>query len=480
MVRERRVVIVGAGVSGLVLAAKLRAAGVPVRLLEKADEVGGTWRENRYPGVRCDVPSRLYQISFARRPDWSERFARGAEIQDYLVEVAHRLGVHELVRFGSEVTTCRWEDDGWTVECADGHRERADYLVGATGILHHPHHPAIEGLDRFAGRTVHTARWDPDLDLTGLRVAVVGTGSTGTQVVSETAYVAARLTVFQRTPQWLIPMPNASYSEGTRRRHVRWPALDAWTHRAYGRWLEHTLGAAVVRGGWRHALVTALVKAHLRWAVRDPALRRRLTPQDKPMCRRLVMSTSYYRAVQQPQVELVTERITRVEPEGVRTADGVLHGADVLVLATGFQPHRYLAPIKVVGPDGIGLDEVWAGTPFAHKSVAVPGFPAFFLLVGPHSPVGNHSVISVAETQADYVLRRITSPLDDRLESPRASATAHYNEEVRAALSGSIWSSGCVGWYLGADGVPDLYPWSAAHFRALLAADDTEDWHTRP
>lgn len=477
-----RVLIIGAGASGLAMAAKLIAAGFAnIAIYEKADEVGGTWRENTYPGVRCDVPSRLYSFSFAPSPDWSQTYAAGPEIQAYLLRVADELDLRRRIRFGKAVDSCRWNGTQWELSCQDGTRDVGDVVVAATGILHHPKRPAIPGLETFAGPVLHTAQWDHAVDLTGQRVAVVGTGSSGVQVTTALAEVAGHVSVLQRTPQWVLPLPNFRTHRTSRWLRRRFPGIDRLSQRAASWLLEHTLGAAVIERDWRLRLVNLAVRANLRFGVRDPELRAKLRPPDLPMCRRLIMSPSYYKTLQRPHVSVEVDPIEHVSPTGIRCGGRDLD-VDAIVLATGFEAHRYFRPMRLTGENGLDIEDVWRSAPFAHKTVALPGFPGFFMLVGPHSPVGNHSVIAVAETQADYIVAWIQGVAAGRwpVASPSAAATSAFNEELRAALPDTIWMTGCAGWYLGADGLPELYPWSAEHHRRLLSAVEPADVEARP
>jgi cation diffusion facilitator CzcD-associated flavoprotein CzcO len=466
------VAIVGAGMSGLCMAITLQQAGIhDFVILEKADEVGGTWRDNRYPGLSCDVPSRYYSYSFELRTDWSSWQAPGPEIWEYFRSVAERYGLREKIRFGTHVEEARWEDGRWRVRTKDGDRLDAAVLVSACGVLHHPRYPDIPGLEDFAGPAFHSARWDDSARLDGQRVGVIGTGSTGVQIVSDIAGRVRRLVHFQRTPQWILPLPNRRYTGLTRRVYSRFPRLARPAHRVYQHLFEELFGHGPTRPGWQRQLITRLSQWHLRLCVRDRELRRKLTPSYAVMCKRLVMSTRFYPAVQQPHVDVVTEGIERIEPEGVRTTDGRLHELDVLVLATGFDAHAYLRPMELVGADGRRLSEEWADGVRAYRTVALPGFPNFFMLMGPHSPIGNQSLITIAETQSRYIVEWVKKirAREVRSAAPRDDATARFNEEMRAAMPGTIWVTGCQSWYLGKDGRPELWPWSPGHHRAMLA-----------
>jgi cation diffusion facilitator CzcD-associated flavoprotein CzcO len=480
--RAPTVAIVGAGMSGLCMGVKLRRAGIEsFRIFEKAADVGGTWRENTYPGLVCDVPSRYYSYSFEPNPDWSRLMSPGGEIQGYLRGVADKYGLRPKIRFGAEVASARFEQGRWLVRLADGEEVEADFLVSACGVLHHPRHPDLPGLESFEGAAFHSARWDHGAALRGRRVGVIGTGSTGAQLVSALAGVAGELSVFQRTAQWIFPTPNLRYRDATRRLMRRFPFLGRASRRAWQAYVERVFGRAVVQPGWQRTAMGAICRLNL-LTVRDRELRRRLTPDYDPMCKRLIVSGGFYRAIQRPGVELVTEEIERVEPAGVRTRDGVLHELDVLVLATGFDAHAYLRPIELVGEHGVRLDEVWRDGARAYRSVALPGFPNFFMLMGPHSPFGNQSLIAVAEDQADYVVRCIRMVADGRLAAvaPTAEATERFNEELRAAMGDTVWVTGCRSWYQGKDGRPELWPWPPERHREMLREPRLDELEPAP
>lgn len=479
--RTPTVAIVGAGMSGLCMGIKLKQAGIEsFTIYEKADAIGGTWRENTYPGLSCDVPARYYSYSFEPNPDWSHSFSPGPEIWRYFERVADKYGLRSHISLGQEVTSARFEDGRWRLRTNAGEESEADFLVSACGVLHHPRHPQIEGLESFAGHAFHSARWDHDVELEGKRVAVVGTGSTGVQIVSDIAERVERLVLFQRTAQWIFPLPNREYSRLTRALLRRFPALNRFSYHAWRATLEATFARAVIEPGWQRRMISWICRRHLR-KVEDPELRHKLTPDYQPMCKRLVFSAGFYEAMQRPNVELVTEPIERVEPAGVVTRDGVLHEIDVLVLATGFDTHAYMRPMEVVGADGITLAEAWEEGPRAYRTVALPGFPNLFMLMGPHSPIGNHSLIAIAETQADYVMHWIRMFREGRIAAaaPSSEATARFNEEMRSALPGTVWVTGCQSWYLGKDGKPELWPWTPERHRQMLREPDLEEFEVR-
>jgi cation diffusion facilitator CzcD-associated flavoprotein CzcO len=460
---------VGAGLSGLCMGVKLKQAGIETfTIFEKANDVGGTWRENTYPGLACDIPSSYYRYSFEPNSDWSRFFAPGEEIQRYFQRVADGYGVRPHIRFGTEVDRAAFEDGRWRIQLKGGEAVEADFLVAACGILHHPRYPEIPGLDSFAGSAFHSSRWDHDVELSGRRVGVVGTGSTGVQLVSALVDEAGRLVHFQRTPQWVFPGSNFPHTKLSRRLIRRFPALHRISYRLGQAWVE-VFGRAMVEPGWQRRFMTGMCRLHLR-SVKDPELRGRLTPTYSPMCKRLVYSDKFYKAVQQPNCEVVTEGIERIEPRGVVTRDGVLHELDVLVLATGFHAHAYMRPIELVGPAGNTLEDAWRDGAHAYRTVALPGFPNFFMFMGPHSPIGNQSLVMVAENQADYILRFVRMFAEGRFAaaSPSPEATQRYNDQIRAAFPGTVWTMGCNSWYIGKDGLPELWPWRVERHREML------------
>jgi cation diffusion facilitator CzcD-associated flavoprotein CzcO len=475
-----RVVIVGAGMAGICAAIKLGEAGITdFTIYEKAGRVGGTWRENTYPGVACDVPSHLYSYSFAPNPDWSYRFSPGDEIETYFEDVARRYGVLDVVRFGTEVTRLAYEDGRWRIGLSDGATDEADVVLAATGVLHHPHYPEIEGLDTFEGAIFHSARWDHGVELGGKRLGVIGNGSTGVQIVSAVVDTVADLTLFQRTPQWILDVPNVEIPADERARFRGDPSALREQHEQLSQMFTEMFADAVVDADSpAMALLEQLCHANLENNVADPELRERLRPSYRAGCKRLVMSADFYPAIGRPNAHLVTDGITRVEPKGVRTADGTLHELDVVVLATGFRADRFLRPIEVSGRGGVSLDAVWANRPSAYLAVSVPDFPNLFMLNGPNGPVGNFSLIEVAELQLAYILQLLDWIGGDRPAAVCAShdAADQFDAERLDAAKKTIWSTGCASWYLDDRGVPAAWPWTFERFRERMAAPDRGDF----
>lgn len=478
--RPLRCAVLGAGMAGVLAAIKLRESGVgPVTVFEKGDRFGGTWRENRYPGIACDVPSHLYSYSFAPNPDWSHRFSPGPEIQAYFTDVARTYGIDECTRFGEEVTSLEWRDGAWQLETSMGTTGEFEVVIAATGVLHHPNIPDFEGLETFAGTWCHSSRWNDDIEVAGQRVGVIGTGSTAVQITGAVAPVAGQFTLFQRTPQWIMPQDNPPYSDEQRAEFRRDPEAMARKRKEY---------AALFTDGIANFLVDAespqmkmiedLCRDNLERSVADPVLREQLRPSYRAACKRLVMSADFYDAVQLPSSRLVTEPIHRIEAGGVRTDDGTLHELDSLVVATGFRVDRFIRPTTVRGVGGCDLDDVWDDGPLAYLSISVPEFPNLFMLNGPNGPVGNFSLIDVAELQMQYV-----SQLVDRVRAlpegglaATADATSTFERDRREASHSTIWASGCNSWYLDRHGIPATWPWTFDRFREVLSKPDLEHY----
>jgi cation diffusion facilitator CzcD-associated flavoprotein CzcO len=478
--RECRFIVIGAGMAGILSAIKLREAGChDFAIYEKADRLGGTWRENTYPGLACDVPSHLYCYSFAPNADWSHRFSSGAEIQAYFEDVARRFGIDRLIRYRKEVTRCTFRDGRWRIELSDGSTDVGDFVIAATGVLHHPAYPDVPGLASFGGPAFHSARWDHGVTTAGRRVGVIGTGSSAIQIVSALVREVAELTLFQRTAQWIMPQENPLYTDGERdgfRRHPeRMAELRADISRAFA---DAFSNAVVDAHSPQLQAIHDICVANLENGVRDPELREKLRPNYRAGCKRLIMSDDFYEAIQRPNAKLVTESIERIERAGVRTRDGRLHALDVLVLATGFRVDRFVRPMQVIGRGGAVLDEVWKDGPFAYLAISVPDFPNFFMLNGPNGPVGNFSLIDVAELQFGYIMQLVEQVRTGACHEVSASRAAmqRFEAERRQAARTTIWQSGCKSWYLDANGVPMAWPWTFDRFREEMRGPKLADF----
>jgi cation diffusion facilitator CzcD-associated flavoprotein CzcO len=472
---ELRYVIIGTGMAGILAAIKLLQAGKRnITLYEKADRVGGTWRENTYPGLTCDVPSHSYTYSFEPNPDWSRHLPPGEEIQAYFDRTVKKYGVDKLIRFGEEIETCQFVQGRWHLATKRGRQDQADFVIAATGVLHHPRIPSIKGMDVFQGKIFHSARWDHSLALRNQRIAVIGTGSTGVQIVSALSDSAKHLTHFQRSPQWIMPVENPYFSEQEKaafrsdaallKRMQQDPELDANIER-FSEAITNPNSPAM-------QLIEDLVRNNLEHSVNDPVLREKLRPNYRAACKRLIYSPDFYRAVQKPNVEVIVEAVNGIEATGIRSQDGVLHEFDIIVLATGFHADHFMRPMQVIGRDNIHLNDVWAKKPSAYMAVSIPDFPNLFMLNGPNGPVGNFSLIEIAEHQWHYI-EQLTALVENgqyREVSASQQAFESFDKARIEAAKKTIFGSGCNSWYLDADGVPATWPWTRQQFKQAMAA----------
>ncbi len=477
---DPRFIIIGAGMSGILSAIKLQEAGLhDFAIYEKADRLGGTWRENEYAGLACDVPSHLYCYSFAPNPDWSHRFSPGAEIQAYFEDVAQRYGIDELIQYGTEITRCAFEAGRWKIETADGRTDEGDFVIAATGVLHHPAYPEIEGLDSFDGAAFHSARWDHEVPLAGKRVGVIGTGSTAIQIVSALIDDVAELSLFQRTPQWIMPQENTAYSEEERAEFREHPETMGQLRADISRVFADMFSNAVVDANSPELVsIHDACVANLETSVQDPELRERLRPDYRAGCKRLIMSADFYDAIQRPNAELVTEKIERIEKSGLRTVDGRLHELDVLIFATGFRVDRFMRPMEIVGRNGITLEDAWREGPHAYMAITIPEFPNLFMLNGPNGPVGNFSLIDVAELQFSYIMQLVDQVRSGSCNELSVSQEAmeRFDAARIEATKATIWQSGCNSWYLDAKGVPAVWPWTYDRLREEMARPRLDDY----
>jgi cation diffusion facilitator CzcD-associated flavoprotein CzcO len=468
--------------AGILSAIKLTEAGIDdFTVYEKGDRVGGTWRENTYPGLACDVPSHLYSYSFALTSEWSRRFSPGPEIQAYFERVAHDHGVMERTRFNDEVVACEFHDGKWRLETASGHCDTVDVVIAATGVLHHPRIPDIDGLDEFAGASFHSARWDHSVPIDGKRVGVVGTGSTAIQITSALVERVEQLALFQRTAQWIMPQENPAYTDEEKEGFRSDPARLAEVHAHLSQLFGLFANAVVDVDSAEIQMIADACLRNLEDNVRDPELRERLRPDYQAACKRLIISPDFYDAIQRPNAKLVTEKIQRVEPEGVRTVDGELHELDVLVLATGFKADAFMRPMRVRGRDGVSLADVWAQRPNAYMSISIPGFPNFFMLNGPNGPVGNFSLIEVAELQFAYIMQlveKLRAGECREISATQEAMDAHEAARVEAAQH-TVWVTGCRSWYLDDRNIPATWPWSFDRFRDEMAAPKLDAYERR-
>ena len=474
-----RIVIIGAGMAGILTAIKLHEAGYDNYVIyEKSDRVGGTWRENTYPGIACDVPAHLYTYSFEPNPTWSRTFAPGPEIQAYFERVAKKYQVVESIRFNEAIPSCEFREGRWHIRTSTGRADTADVVIAATGVLHHPQVAEIVGLETFAGAYFHSARWDHSVDLDGKRVGVIGTGSTAIQITSALVDKAGRFDLFQRTAQWVMPIENVEYSKEEIAGFLHDPEKVETIRRKINADFQHFSNSVIDADSVGMKEIEDACRANLENHVRDPRLREKLRPNYRAGCKRLIFSSDFYTAIQHPHANLITDGIEQVEPRGVRTVDGQLHELDVLVVATGFRADSFIRPTTVLGRGGINLDEVWADHPVAYLSISIPEFPNFFMLNGPNGPVGNFSLIQIAESQVAYILRLVAEIRAGRCReiSVNAEVSARFEDTRSTAAKKSIWATGCKSWYLDKHGVPASWPWTPARFYEEMGAPKLESY----
>ncbi|WP_353181427.1 NAD(P)/FAD-dependent oxidoreductase [Bosea sp. (in: a-proteobacteria)] len=479
--RALRVAIIGAGASGIAAAIRLVEDGNDdVTIFEKASDVGGTWRDNVYPGLACDVPSHLYRYSFAPNPDWKTEYASGPDILAYLRNVSQKRGIVDLIRFDSEVLSARFEKQAWHIVSSRGDEGSFDIVIAAMGVLHKPVLPDIPGRDDFAGKAFHSSRWDRSLDLSGKRVGIIGAGSTAVQILPAIIDDVASVALFMRTPQWVVPVANRPFPEEKKARFRNEPqAMDALYDLLADRFNSRFAAALVGENPEGLAEITQACQDNLANNVHDSDLRRRLTPNYAVGCKRLVVSDRFYPALQRPNARLVDGRIAAIEAAGMRMSDGSLIELDVLVYATGFDPFNFFRPMTITGEDGLDLGTLWEHSSTALRSVAVPGFPNLFFLGGPNSPIGNFSFLMTAETQLDYIRGLIGLIRDGacRTLAPKPKVTAAWQAEIDAAMDRTVWvTGGCHSWYVDRSGKVASWPWTYERFRQELGTPRLDEF----
>lgn len=455
-------VIVGAGFSGLCAGIELLRAGIrDFVILEKAQGVGGTWRDNTYPGAACDIPSHLYSYSFEPNPSWSRAYGGQPEILAYLERCADKYGLRPHLRFGKQVTGAEFDEPTgrWTVRTADGDQLIARALVLGNGALHLPSIPELPGASSFAGTTFHSARWNHGHDLRGKQVAVIGTGASTIQFVPQIAPEVSKLHVFQRTPAWIMPKADPTISERKKWMFEHVPGAH-WLRRTGLYWQLESRVLAFAFTTRLNELAEKMAREHLVAKVPDLALRAKLTPSYRVGCKRVLLSNDYYPTLQRPNVDLVTTGIQRIEPTGIRTTDGVLHEADTIIYGTGFKVVDYVAQMRIMGARGQELNDAWSQSVRNFLGISVSGFPNLFLLMGPNTGLGHNSMVFMIEAQARYTVDAIRAMRRGQLASieVRPEVEQAFRAELKTKLASTVWTSGCNSWYMAPDGEVLLWP----------------------
>ncbi|MFH5229074.1 NAD(P)-binding domain-containing protein [Antrihabitans spumae] len=452
---EHRVAVIGAGFAGLCAAIKLKEAGInKFVLFEKADDIGGTWRDNIYPGCACDVPSHLYSFSFEPNPNWSRMFAPQAEIWAYQRHCVEKYELTPHLRLGSEVVRLEWDDDRlyWRITTRDGQVTTAKVVISAVGALSIPAYPRLNGIEKFEGTAFHSARWDHDFDFGGKTVAVVGTGSSAIQFVPKIAPLVEKLTLFQRTPPWVMSKPDREMTDIEQKILANIPLAQRVARSGIYVWMEsRVLGLAVDPRAMKVAEIYA--RRHIDNSIDDPELRAKVTPDYTLGCKRILMSDEYYPTLNRGNVEVVTESIAEIGPHGITTDDRVVRQVDAIVYGTGFHVSDPIGPMQVVGKGGVEIRDSWKeGSGMeAYLGVSVAGFPNFFMLLGPNTGLGHTSIIFMIESQVNYALQAVQMLGDDGLDSLdiKAEVQREFNDGLQQKLDGAVWSAGgCESWYL--------------------------------
>jgi len=455
-----RAVIIGTGFSGLGMAIALQQRGVEFVILEKANDIGGTWRDNSYPGCACDIPSHLYSYSFEPKPDWKNPFSYQPEIWDYLKGVTEKYGLRRYIEFNSLVDRGYWDDDEyrWHVFTTDGREYIAQFLISGAGALHIPSFPDIEGREEFSdagGPAFHSAEWNHSVDLTGKRVAIIGTGASAIQIVPEIIGQVAELQLYQRTPPWVVPRSNPEIPVALRRAMQNIPGLRALTRLGIY-WAQEALAIGMTKRPNALKFIEAYCKYNIRRSVKDRELRRKLIPNYRIGCKRILNSTTYYRAVADPKTQLITDHISRITPNGIVTADGTgreaMREVDVIVYATGFHVTDSYTYVQIKGQRGEDLVDRWNREGIcAHRGITVADVPNLFFLLGPNTGLGHNSVVFMIESQIHYVADAIKKcdKLGAQALAPTRAAQDRFNDELQTKLTRSVWNTGgCASWYL--------------------------------
>lgn len=480
------VVIVGAGLAGIGAAIMLARAGyIHITLLERSDRIGGVWNHNTYPGASADVPAHLYEFSFSLNPRWARRYASQREIQAYIEDVAKTHGVLELVRLGIEVTGARWSDDSqqWTLQTNAG-PVVGDVLIAACGQLSIPRIPDLPGMASFAGETFHTARWRHNVDLAGRRVALVGTGPSAIQVAPAIQPIVRQLDIYQRSPGWTLPKMDFTYSRRSRWWYEHAPLLQR---------LDRTMTFAIMEVGavgmtrlsWLLTPLRAVAQRRINKAIADRDLRRKVTPEDAMGCKRLLLTDDWYSTLTATNVELITDPLAEVKRDRVVTANRCERVTDVLILATGFKTHEFVAPMDITGAGGQTLASVWAEVPRAYLGITVPGFPNMFLLHGPNTNGGTGSAIYMIEAMARHIVLALDAMVARSARSIEISshAAVQFERELRGALDRTVWNTGCTNWYVDdAGNNASQWPWLSTEYRRRTGrvADETYVFDAQP
>lgn len=479
------IVIIGTGFGGLGMAIQLKKAGIEsFTILEKGASVGGTWRDNTYPGAACDVQSHLYSFSFEPKSDWTRKFGLQPEIRSYMESCAVKYRLHEHIRFNTEVKSAAFDKASgtWTIQTRSGDTLCAHALISATGQLNQPAYPNIPGMDKFKGEVFHSARWDHDYDLSGKSVAVVGTGASAIQFVPQIVAKVKQLKLFQRSGAWVIPKPDRPFTGFEQWLFESFPFLDRF-YRSYIYWKNEVRAIGFTKFGWVLEAWAWQSRWFMRRHVKDPAKRKKLLPDYKIGCKRLLISNDWFPAVNQDHVDIITDGIEQMTENGVITADGTEHKVDAIIYGTGFKATDILAPIHITGLNGLELNDAWKDGAEAYKGTCVSGFPNLFILYGPNTNLAHSSIIFMLESQFRYVMQCLRMLLDPGLHymNVKASRQKELGDTMQERLQSSVWVAGCDSWYMNEAGrITNNWPGFTFSFRLLTGKLDLQDYELQP
>lgn len=481
-----QIAIIGAGFSGIVAALRFKAAGIhDFVILEKADEIGGTWRDNIYPGCACDVPSNLYSIANQPNPNWSEMYAPQAEIWEYMKDVVRKNDLDKYIRYHSEAFTCEFsaENGYWTIADRQGKSITARLVIFGAGPLNRPLRPDIQGLNLFKGKIIHSGEWDNQYDLTGKKVAIIGTGASAIQIVPTIAPKIAEMTVFQRNAAWIDDRNNRKVSALEKSLFKRFPILQQ-TVREILYWAIELRGSFFVGNKWAHAYITQRCLKKLKREIPDPELRQKLTPSYKVGCKRVLSSDDYYPTFNRKNVHLVTEKITEITENALITVDKKRHEVDTIILATGFSASEIHTDRKIIGLNGRELFAEWLKKGMeAYKGTCITGYPNLLFIVGPNTGLGHSSIIHIMESQMNYVIQYVETLMkkgEKAYLDVKPEIQQNYNTHLQSLFKDTVWASGCNSWYLNSEGKNTvLYPRLTLQFRKELKDFQLSDFEVK-
>ncbi len=465
------VIVLGAGFSGIDAGVKLRKANISsFKIYDMADKIGGVWHYNRYPGVACDVASHLYCYSYEPNPNWSRKFSPGAEIRDYIEAVATKYDLLKHITLNTKVTEIRFNDQTqlWDVSFADGSQQSSRFVINGCGGLHEPNYAGIQGRNQFKGDSMHSARWNSNVDFTGKRVAVVGSAASAVQLVPELAKVASELKVFQRTPNYIMPRFDKAFSDKEKQRFSKFKLL-AKLYRTFLFYKGELLSYPLVKnkGQSKYSLGAAeKINGFMKMMVKDQQKHESLTPNYPAGCKRILLSDNFFATLNNDNVELIAKGVGEVVEDGLIDADGQMHEVDIIVYATGYDIDKHMFALPIVGPKGLSLQQQWAELPEAFEAATVTGFPNLFFSTGPNSGVGTTSVVYMIEQQMNYIIQAIQAAGSTKLIDVKSSVMDSYNNEIQTALQNTVWAAGCKSYYRREDGkISTLYPYNARTFK---------------